>query len=287
MMMKKICLLSLLLLAGMTIAIISFREPEPILPVPTEATELPVLSPERLRAEDQGREALRYYILGRVSVEKIAREEKKGTAPAKVLLQESTECWQEACQKAKLMKDTPLPAEKNVSLSLPVLGVASASMPLDRKRGEKLTEERKRIIAFYADYPYRDNLQILACQMEHDTALALKLLSQAREGNLSFQQAASTLAENCKIHLTSHSLGGSLKFPRDESHEAFACFWGGTETFVRIAPEDTALLLGKQADIVFITGDTEITLGEKPLSVLDLDVLGQKYAETAETTGLQ
>jgi hypothetical protein len=71
--MKKICLLMILILTGAVVAVIGFHEPEPILSVPTEATELPALSSERLRAEEQGREVLRVYILGRVSVEKIAR----------------------------------------------------------------------------------------------------------------------------------------------------------------------------------------------------------------------
>ena len=75
--MKKICLLMILILTGAVVAVIGFHEPEPILPVPTEATELPALSSERLRAEEQGREVLRVYILGRVSVENIAREEIK------------------------------------------------------------------------------------------------------------------------------------------------------------------------------------------------------------------
>jgi hypothetical protein len=39
--------------------------------------------------------------------------------------------------------------------------------------------------------------------------------------------------------------------------------------------------LGKLPDIVFITGDTEIKMGEKPLSALDLDAIEQKYTGTA------
>lgn len=287
--MKKICLLMILILTGAVVAVIGFHEPEPILSVPTEATELPALSSERLRAEDQSREVLRVYILGRVSVEKIAREEQAGNDTKAALRQESREYWQAARQKAEDMKEmlsnpgsaAQRQTEKKVSMFSPLLGRASASVPLDRKKEVELTEERKRIIASYADYPYVDNLQILAEQIEYDADLSLELLTQVEDGNLSVQQLSAKLAESCRIKLTAAELGSSLAFPRPEGHEAFAWFWGGTETFVRVAPQGTILLLGKLPDIVFITGDTEIKMGEKPLSALDLDAIEQKYTGTA------
>jgi hypothetical protein len=287
--MKKICLLMILILTGAVVAVIGFHEPEPILPVPIEATELPALSSERLRAEEQGREVLRVYILGRVSVEKIAREEIKENDTKAALRQESREYWQAARKKAEDMKEmlsnlgsvAQRQTEKKVSMFSPLLGRASASVPLDRKKEVELTEERKRIIASYADYPYVDNLQILAEQIEYDADLSLELLTQAEAGKLSVQQVSSKLAESCRIKLTAAELGSSLAFPRPEGHEAFAWFWGGTETFVRVAPQGTILLLGKLPDIVFITGDTEIKMGEKPLSALDLDAIEQKYTGTA------
>ena len=287
--MKKICLLMILILTGAVVAVIGFHEPEPILSVPTEATELPALSSERLRAEEQGREVLRVYILGRVSVEKIAREEIKENDTKAALRQESREYWQAARKKAEDMKEmlsNPGSAaqrqnENKVSMFSPLLGRASASVPLDRKKEVELTEERKRIIASYADYPYVDNLQILAEQIEHDADLFLELFTQVEEGKLSVQQLSAKLAESCRIKLTAAELGSSLAFPRPEGHEAFAWFWGGTETFVRVAPQGTILLLGKLPDIVFITGDTEIKMGEKPLSALDLDAIEQKYTGTA------
>lgn len=286
--MKKICLLTILFLTGAVITVVGFLEPEPIQPVPTEATELPALSAERLRAEEQGREALRVYILGRVCVEKIVHEEKVGNDPEAVLWQKTRKYWQETRQKAEAMKKLLLdsksaapPAEKQVSMFLPVMNIASASIPLDRKKEVELTEERKRIIASYDAYPYADNLQCLAGQIEHDAALMLELLDQAEEGKLSAQQAALKLTENCQIKLTASELGSSLVFLRPEGHEAFAWFWGGTETFVRVAPQGTILLLGKLPDIVFLTGDTAIKMGEKPLSALDLDTMAQKYTGTA------
>lgn len=39
----------------------------------------------------------------------------------------------------------------------------------------------------------------------------------------------------------------------------------------------TLLLLEKVPHIVFLTGDTEIKIGEKPISALDLDALAEKY----------
>ena len=199
------------------------------------------------------------------------------------------EAQQAARKKAEDMKEmlsNPCSAaqrqtEKKVSMFSPLLGIASASVPLDRKKEVELTEERKRIIASYADYPYVDNLQILAEQIEHDADLFLELFTQVEEGKLSVQQLSAKLAESCRIKLTAAELGSSLAFPRPEGHEAFAWFWGGTETFVRVAPQGTILLLGKLPDIVFITGDTEIKMGEKPLSALDLDAIEQKYTGTA------
>lgn len=244
--MKKICLLTILFLIGAAIAVVGFHEPEPILPVPTEATDLPDLSPERLRAEEQGREVLRVYILGRVSVENIAREEIKGHDTKAALRQESREYWQAARKKAEDMKEmlsnpgsaAQRQTEKKVSMFSSLLGIASASVPLE-------------------------------------------LLTQAEAGKLSVQQVSSKLAESCQIKLTTAELGSRLVFPRPEGHEAFAWFWGGTETFVRVAPQGTILLLGKLPDIVFITGDTEIKMGEKPLSVLNLDAIEKKYTGTA------
>lgn len=287
--MKKICLLMILILTGAVVAVIGFHETEPILSVPTEATELPALSSERLRAEEQGREVLRVYILGRVSVEKIAREEIKENDTKAAWRQESREYWQAARKKAEDMKEmlsnpgsvAQRQIEKKVSMFSPLLGRASASVPLDRKKEVELTEERKRIIASYADYPYVDNLQILAEQIEYDADLSLELFTQVEDGKLSVQQLSAKLAESCRIKLTAAELGSSLAFPRPEGHEAFAWFWGGTETFVRVAPQGTILLLGKLPDIVFITGDTEIKMGEKPLSALDLDAIEQKYTGTA------
>lgn len=287
--MKKICLLMILILTGAVVAIIGFHEPEPILSVPTEATELPALSSERLRAEEQGREVLRVYILGRVSVENIAREEIKENDTKAALRQKSREYWQAARKKAENMKEmlsnpgsvAQRQTEKKVSMFSPLLGRASASVPLDRKKEVELTEERKRIIASYEDYPYVDNLQILAEQIEHDADLFLELFTQVEEGKLSVQQLSAKLAESCRIKLTAAELGSSLAFLRPEGHEAFAWFWGGTETFVRVAPQGTILLLGKLPDIVFITGDTEIKMGEKPLSALDLDAIEQKNTGTA------
>ena len=270
--MKKICLLTILFLIGAAIAVVGFHEPEPILPVPTEATELPALSSERLRAEEQGREVLRVYILGRVSVEKIAREEQAGNDTKAALRQETHKYWQTARQKAEDMKKI---------LSNSGSAAQRQNENMDRKKEVELTEERKRIIASYADYPYVDNLQILAEQIEHDADLFLELFTQVEEGKLSVQQLSAKLAESCRIKLTAAELGSSLAFPRPEGHEAFAWFWGGTDTFVRGAPQGTILLLGKLPDIVFITGDTEIKMGEKPLSALDLDAIEQKYTGTA------
>ena len=258
--MKKICLLMILILTGAVVAVIGFHEPEPILPVPTEATELPALSSERLRAEEQGREVLRVYILGRVSVEKIAREEQAGNDTKAALRQETHKYWQTARQKAEDMKEmlsnpgsvAQRQTEKKVSMFSPLLGRASASVPLDRKKEVELTEERKRIIASYADYPYVDNLQILAKQIEHDADLFLELFTQVEEGKLSVQQLSAKLAESCRIKLTAAELGSSLAFPRPEGHEAFAWFWGGTDTFVRVAQQGTILLLGKLPDILHL-----------------------------------
>ena len=153
--MKKICLLMILILTGAVVAVIGFHEPEPILPVPTEATELPALSSERLRAEEQGREVLRVYILGRVSVENIAREEIKGHDTKAALRQESREYWQAARKKAEDMKEmlsnpgsaAQRQTEKKVSMFSPLLGIAAASVPLDRKKEVGVREERTGVIA--------------------------------------------------------------------------------------------------------------------------------------------
>lgn len=282
--MKKIFLLLIVVLIVSAFAVAAIEyESHPIVPMPTEAADLPPISQSRAAAEDMGRETLRTYILARLSMEKLAKEEEENAAAdLAATLQETTKYWSEARSKAQSLRETASAEEEGsskISLRFSLMNHAYASMPVDRKREEALTEERKKIIEAYASYPYSRNLKILAAQIEQDADTAASLLARIEGGEISCREAAAELSENCRIAMTARSLGGKLQYVRPEGHEAFAWFWGDAETFAAIAPEGSRLLLDRVTRIVFIVNDTGILMGDKALSTIDVDEFLAAYSK--------
>ena len=255
-------------------------------PMQEEAVELPAVRREREIVEAAGAEALRQYIVARLSMEELARRETEGGNPEELAGRSSRalHLWQdvgETAERAERMAaylesieqkerepqgaiSSGFPAEERTSF----LPTAHASMPRDAEKEEALRKERERLIHGYAAYPAGKQIRILAEQIERDAKAAQILLEQAQEETLpQYGEDVAFLREKCSVVLLMRSMGGAVHRETPEAETAAAWFWGESDTVADIRLASSKVLLGRHPHILFLVDAAEIRTSGTTLAI--------------------
>ena len=204
-------------------------------PMQEEDANLPAVRKERQIVEAAGAEALRQYIVARLSMEELAQREAE------------EEDLEELAEHVSIVMHLWQDVEETAG------------------NVEKMAEYLRRI---ETTYPAGRQIEILAKQLERDAKAAQILMKQTPEETLpKYGEAAAFLREKCSVVLLTQSMGGSVHRETPEAETAATWFWDEADTMADIRLASSKVLLGSHPHILFLVDDAEIRSSGTTLAI--------------------